>query len=83
VKAGRFHFFEHPVHLTREKALEGTYLITTEEKDITPVEAVSIYKGLSEVDRAFANLKDVIEMRPMYHQADARVKAHIFNVVAA
>jgi len=83
LKAGRFHFFEHPVHLKREEALEGTYLITTEEKDLTPVEAVSIYKGLSEVERAFANLKDVIEMRPMYHQTDARVKAHIFVAALA
>jgi transposase len=83
LKAGRFHFFEHPVHLTREETLEGTYLITTEEKDLTPVEAVSIYKGLSEVERAFANLKDVIEMRPMYHQTDARVKAHIFVAALA
>lgn len=83
MKAGRFHFFEHPVHLKREEALEGTYFITTEEKDLTPVEAVSIYKGLSEVERAFANLKDVIEMRPMYHQTDARVKAHIFVAALA
>ena len=83
LKAGRFHFFEHPVHLKREEALEGTYLITTEEKDLTPVEAVSMYKGLSEVERAFANLKDVIEMRPMYHQTDARVKAHIFVAALA
>lgn len=83
LKAGRFHFFEHPVHLKREETLEGTYLITTEEQDLTPVEAVSIYKGLSEVERAFANLKDVIEMRPIYHQTDARVKAHIFVAALA
>lgn len=83
LKDGRFHFFEHPVHLTREEALEGKYLIKTEEKDLTPVEAVSIYKELSEVERAFANLKDVIEMRPMYHQTDARVKAHIFVAALA
>lgn len=83
LKDGRFHFFEHPVHLKREEVLEGKYLIKTEEKDLTPVEAVSIYKELSEVERAFANLKDVIEMRPMYHQTDARVKAHIFVAALA
>ena len=43
----------------------------------TPVEAVCLYKDLSEVERAFANLKDVIEMRPIHHQTDDRVKAHI------
>ncbi len=39
--------------------------------------------GLSEVERAFANLKDVIEMRPIYHQTDARVQAHIFVAALA
>jgi transposase len=82
-KDGRFRFFEHPVHFTREEALEGKYLIQTEERDLSPVEAVSIYKDLSEVERTFANLKDVIEMRPVYHQTDARVQAHIFVAALA
>ncbi|MFI5010681.1 MAG: IS1634 family transposase, partial [Solirubrobacterales bacterium] len=81
--AGRFRFFEHPVNLKREEAYEGKYLIQTEEPQLTPVEAVQIYKELSEVERAFANLKDVIEMRPIYHQTDARVQAHIFVATLA
>jgi transposase len=42
------------------------------------VEAVSIYKELSEVERAFSGLKDIIEMRPIYHQRAQRCQAHIF-----
>ncbi len=42
-----------------------------------------IYKELSEVERAFANLKDVIELRPIYHRTDPRVEAHIFIAVLA
>ncbi len=80
---GRFRFFEHPVNLKREHAYEGTYVIQTEEPNLTPVEAVTIYKELSEVERAFATLKDVIEMRPIYHQTDARVHAHIFVAALA
>jgi len=78
LKDGRFRFFEHPVNLKREHAYEGKYVIQTEEKDLTPVQAVTIYKELSEVERAFSNLKDVIDMRPIYHQTDERVEAHIF-----
>jgi len=77
-KDGRFRFFEHPVHLKREQAYEGKYVIQTEEQDLTPVEAVRMYKELSEVERAFSSLKDVIEMRPIYHQTDERVEAHLF-----
>jgi transposase len=78
LKDGRFNFFEHPVNLKREQAYEGKYVIQTEEKDLTAVQAVTIYKELSEVERAFASLKDVIDMRPIYHQTDKRVEAHIF-----
>jgi transposase len=79
----RFRFFEHPVHLKREEAYEGKYVIQTEEPQLSPVEAVRIYKELSEVERAFANLKDVIELRPIYHRTDPRVEAHIFVAALA
>src|SRR3989441_836015 len=75
---GKFQFVEHPVNLAQEKALEGTYVIQTEEPHLSPVEAVTVYKELSEVERAFAELKDVIEMRPIYHRKADRVRAHIF-----
>lgn len=80
---GRFRFFEHPVNLPREHAYEGKYVIQTEEPHLTPVEAVTIYKDLSEVERAFANLKDVIELRPIFHRTDRRVAAHIFVAALA
>lgn len=80
---GRFRFCEHPVNLKREEAYEGKYVIQTEEEHLSPVEAVRIYKELSEVERAFASLKDVIEMRPIYHQTDERVQGHIFVAALA
>jgi transposase len=75
---GRFLYFEHPINLQREKSLEGKYLIQTEEQNLSALEAVAVYKELSEVERAFARLKDVIEMRPIFHQKAARVQAHVF-----
>jgi hypothetical protein len=44
---------------------------------------VRLYKELSEVARAFANLKDVIDLRPIYHRTDDRVQAHIFVAALA
>src|SRR6266851_4267746 len=78
LKQGQFHYFEHPENLKQEKALEGKYLIQSEEPNLSPIEAVEIYKDLSEVERAFSGLKDVIEMRPIYHRTVPRVEAHIF-----
>jgi len=82
-KKGVFRFFEHPVHFVREQAYEGKYVIQTEEPRLSAVEAVGLYKELSEVERAFANLKDVLDMRPIYHRTDDRVQAHIFVATLA
>ncbi|MBV9062525.1 MAG: IS1634 family transposase, partial [Alphaproteobacteria bacterium] len=80
---GMFRFFEHPVHFTREQAYEGKYVIQTEEPTLSAVEAVRLYKDLSEVERAFSNLKDVLDMRPIYHRTDGRVEAHIYVAALA
>jgi transposase len=80
---GTFRYFEHPRNLTREKAYEGKYIIQTEEQSLSPVEAVQIYKNLTQVERAFRDLKDVIDMRPIYHQTPARTEAHIFVATLA
>ena len=80
---GVFRFFEHPVHFTREQAYEGKYVIQSEEPDLSAFDAVRLYKDLTDVERVFANLKDVIELRPIYHRTDARVEAHIFVAALA
>jgi transposase len=80
---GVFRFFEHPLHFTREQAYEGKYVIQTEEPTLSAVDAVRLYKELSEVERAFANLKDVFDMRPIYHRTDGRVEAHIYVAALA
>jgi transposase len=80
---GVFRFFEHPVHFTREQAYEGKYVIQSEEPDLSAFDAMRLYKDLTEVERVFANLKDVIDLRPIYHRTDARVEAHIFVAALA
>jgi len=78
LKEGQLNIFEHPVNLPREKKYEGKYLIQTDQTDMTPQEAVAYYKDLNDVERAFRSLKDPLGMRPIWHHAVRRVKAHIF-----
>jgi transposase len=80
---GRLEISEHPVNLPREKKYEGKYLIQTDQAGITPQEAVAHYKDLSDVERAFRSLKDPLGMRPIWHRAERRVKAHIFVAALA
>jgi transposase len=83
LKDGNLEVFEHPVNLPREKKYEGKYLIQTDQTDMTPQEAVAHYKELNEVERGFRSLKDPLGMRPIWHHANRRVKAHILVAALA
>jgi transposase len=83
LREGKFRFFEHPVNLPREQALEGKYVIQSEEPELSPVDAVARYKELNEVERGFAHLKGLLELRPVYHHSDERVQAHVFVAALA
>ena len=83
LRQGEFQYFEHPVNLPREKACEGKYVIQTEEAGISAVDAVQAYKQLNEVERGFAHLKGLLEVRPVYHHKDDRVRAHVFVAALA
>jgi transposase len=78
LKEGVFTFVEDPVQFAREKRLEGRYVISTSEKNLTALDAVAFYKQLTEVERGFRRMKDVLSLRPVYHQVEPRVKAHVF-----
>ncbi|MGZ3434120.1 MAG: IS1634 family transposase [Isosphaeraceae bacterium] len=80
---GAFRYAENAAGLGREKEIEGKYVIATSESRLSVLEVVAIYKELSDVERGFRQLKDVLAMRPIYHQIEARVKAHIFVAALA
>jgi transposase len=83
LRKGEFHYFPHPVNFAREQACEGKYVIQTEEPDLSPVEAVAAYKQLNEVERGFAHRKGLLEVRPVWHRKDDRVRAHVFVAALA
>jgi len=83
LRDGRLTIIEHPVNLPREKKYEGKYLIQTDQARFTPEEAVAHYKELNEVERGFHTVKDPLGMRPIWHRAERRVRAHIFIAALA
>jgi transposase len=80
---GVLEFSESKTHLEREKRIEGKYVIETSEKGLSVLDAVAMYKDLTEVESGFRQLKDVMALRPIYHQVEPRVKAHIFVAALA
>jgi transposase len=81
--AGALEFSESAARLGREKKIEGKYVIMTSEKGLSVLDAVAMYKELTEVESGFRQLKDVMALRPIYHQIEMRVKAHIFVAALA
>ena len=43
-------------------------MIATAEKSLSVLEAMAIYKDLADVERGFRQLKDVLALRPIFHQ---------------
>ena len=81
--AGALEFSESAARLGREQKIEGKYVIMTSEKGLSVLDAVAMYKELTEVESGFRQLKDVMALRPIYHQIELRVKAHIFVAALA
>ena len=76
--AGQFRFWEDQEKMRAETLHEGKYILKTDAQDLDATEAVGAYKELDTVESGFRDLKDVIEMRPVYHKTDERIEAHIF-----
>jgi len=64
-----------------EEVLDGCYIVTTEvpARLMKKQEVVASYKKLALVEQAFRNLKTVqLEVRPVYHKTDDRIRCHVF-----
>ncbi|MGB4240845.1 MAG: IS1634 family transposase [Kiritimatiellia bacterium] len=57
---------------------EGTYLLRTNLTAQQPEELWKHYMVLTEVEQAFKELKNDLNLRPIFHQKDERIEAHIF-----
>ena len=57
---------------------EGRYLLRTNLAQRPPEQLWQFYIQLVEIEAAFKNLKDDLQLRPIYHQLQSRIEAHIF-----
>jgi len=73
-------------HVAAEAALDGLYVVRTSvgAERLSAEETVLSYKRLSQVERAFRSLKSLdLEVRPIRHRRERRVRAHIFLCMLA
>jgi transposase len=86
IEAGRLKWHFKEAHIKQEKLFDGCYIVsaTVPKEQMNQDEIVQTYKNLSVVEQAFRNLKTVsLEIRPVYHKKDDRIRSHVFLCVLA
>lgn len=63
--------------LRRQRRREGRYLLRTNLTEADPAKLWSLYLQLVNVEEAFKNLKGDLAVRPIFHQSEKRIEAHI------
>jgi hypothetical protein len=69
-----------------EAALDGIYVLRTSAPadELNPFAVVESYKNLAHVERDFRSIKtDDLDLRPIHHRLDERVKAHVLICLLA
>jgi len=71
--------FKLRTHKLRQvRRREGRYLLRSNLSGQAPVQLWQIYVQLTQVEGAFKDLKDDLSLRPIFHQLERRIEAHIF-----
>ncbi len=81
-----FSYARNQASITQEAAMDGLYVLRTNvaQEQLDAPGVVLAYKSLSQVEQAFRHLKlRDLEVRPIYHYLERRVKAHLLLCVLA
>jgi len=60
-----------------EERLDGKYLLSSSDPDLSAEDIALGYKNLREAERSFRDLKTTLELRPVFHRLEHRIRAHV------
>jgi Transposase DDE domain len=60
-----------------EENLDGKYLLRTADPKLSAEDIAAGYKQLLEVERGWKDMKQVIDLRPVWHRREDRIRAHV------
>jgi Transposase DDE domain len=60
-----------------EENLDGKYLLRCADPQLSPEDIAVGYKQLLEVERSWRDMKQVLDLRPVYHRLEERIRAHV------
>jgi hypothetical protein len=60
-----------------EENLDGKYLLRSADPQMSADDIAAGYKQLLEVERGWRDMKSVLDLRPVYHRLEERIRAHV------
>jgi len=63
--------------ISSESLLDGKFLVSTSSMKMDAADVVLGYKQLWAIERVFRDLKNTLDIRPVYHRLDDRIRSHI------
>jgi hypothetical protein len=60
-----------------DEKLDGKYLLRSSDPSLSAEDIALGYKQLAEVERGWRDLKHVLDLRPVYHRKEERIRAHV------
>jgi hypothetical protein len=63
--------------MNAEQNLDGKYLLRCSDPQLTAEDIAAGYKQLPEVERGWRDMKQVLDLRPVYHRLEERIRSHV------
>lgn len=63
--------------MAADEKLDGKYLLRSSDPALSAEDIALGYKQLSQVERGWRDLKHVLDLRPVYHRKEERIRAHV------
>jgi hypothetical protein len=60
-----------------EERLDGKYLLRSSDPNLSAEDIALGYKQLLEVERGWRDMKTTLDLRPVYHRLEERIRAHV------
>jgi Transposase DDE domain len=60
-----------------EERLDGKFLLRTSDPTLTAEDVALGYKQLLEVEQAWREMKTTLDLRPVFHRKEQRIRAHV------
>ena len=62
--------------IAKDERFDGYYGIQTDKKEMKPEEIISAYHNLWRIEESFKIMKSTLEVRPVFHWTEPRIKGH-------